>query len=136
MTFATQYEAEAPTTEPASKFKRLQTDVSTASTDFPEYDDLSELDDSDDDLGAETEVMMKAVRQSNVFFNDASTEQVENDDDFEAEIEAEILEATTRKITPVFSIEEQMSFAPPLEVCTVSSKETDDREVECGVDFW
>merc|ERR1719343_185830 len=56
------------------------------------------------------EALIKLEGQSITLSTDALTTAIGNDDDFDAEIEAEILEATTRKITPDLSIEEQIRF--------------------------
>lgn len=167
ITSTAQYEADAPITGLKGKFNRLETPESTASTACPEYDDLSDIYDSDDDFSVEIEATMKTVRYSIARFNAALKLTIPSDDDFEAKIEAEILEATTRKTTCFLPTEEQVSFeasigmwddlaatrnagccearccrcsvscfAPPPEVCTVSSTKTDDSKVERGIDFW
>merc|ERR1719326_380081 len=53
---------------------------------------------------------MTAVRYSIALFNDVLARKMERGDDVEAEIEAEILAATTRKTTLVVPIEEQIHF--------------------------
>lgn len=109
-TSPTQYNRESPTIEPSGKFNRFQTDESSASTAFPEYDNLSENDDSDDEFSAEIEATMTAVRCSIALFNHALARKLESKGGVEAEIEAEILAATTRETTPFVPIEEQISF--------------------------